>query len=833
MIWLCVTQYAGNLVLVKIHFKSVIKSVILNIRFSFFHRNMQAALDTIEKMKETGFFLNFYGLEQLLRSFAKLGDIESINKTLEMFEESKVELVNRDILNVIVELAVNGHTEHIDKFLNRLQPNMELKRSLDNAIAIFVEKGQAKIVPKILASPQIDAVAKASKLIEEMVQKSSSADELNEVLKSLEAIDITLKNNLNVFKSALAGQSNDLIRAILNEMKANSLEITENSFAKLIKLESERSIEGVLDVLRSMINEFNIQPQISFIADVVLPAINAKENPLLALAKLKTINNNPPRFVIAAMVNCLNENDLQNAYKIGKNNPMFYDIDMIKRPLINAFVGSNDVKTFVQLVRLIYDSIIRVNTYKKKEDNSEFNDIEIQNHKQKFIDQILFQAISSSLESSKVLLLQAFVDEGFTISNEGAEKIKKTLKSSQIPEIGPLIENLCSGDLTLRPIENRRNQGEISLLNSSEVQNILEIKIAQGGSAAVTEKHLLYAYLREENLTEIETLLGRSKFSVSNSDYAQVIELYVKKGKLDPALSMLRRVRDNNKKFQLDAIKTARLISLMVNNNRDFSEIETILVNNSQGKAEHRIFVFERLLERLATDGNVDMVNKLYNALVKNCYIEPSIELIGYLVSVHLQRGDIDNAVAAYEKIVNEMNMTPMHMVVLNHLIRNDKIEQLQHVFDLYEKVHGQENALFRLAFAFVECGKDRQARLIFEHDQVKNISRQIYSRCKNFVQFNRLDAAKVLLKATEGIYCNRHVIYESILDIYIKQNEAEEALKLGKSYVADEDVIPKETFLNKLSTLLTKNNVKVPFAVKSKDEKKEDISQESAANGL
>lgn len=788
-------------------------------------------MDTVAKMREAGFSLNYYTLDALLKQQAKVGDIDGISKTFEMFKEFKVELLNRDIFNVICELGANGHSEHIEKLLSQLSPSMELKRSLHNAIPQFVEKHQTALVLKILQSKQVNVVENAKILIEEMVKKSSSIAEFDEVKKGLEDMGITVKTNLNVFKSALASQSIDLIRLILDEMKATSMELNENSFAKLIQLAGEQGSAQVLDAINLMCKDFKVQPQISFVSDIILPALKAEDNPLLALGHLRMSPIPVRRSVVASIVNCLRSNDLNNAYSIAVGNNIHYALDMIKRPLIKAYVATEDSFKFVQLVRLIYDSISLVNTYNRTS-GVELAEADIQAQKQKFIDDILQTTLSSCSKKAMLPLLKAFVDEGFSISTEQAQKILSQQKRDLQPEMKQMIEELSSGTLELKQKSDRRRvQSEMALLKSADVQNILEIKLAQGGNSALTQKHLFLAYIREGNVAEIETLLANSKFSISNSDYALLIELYSKMEKLDEALNMLKRVTASDKKFKLDKIKVAKLVSLMVNNNRDFSEIEALLVAHRQGKAEHRIFVFEHTLGRLSDAGNVELVNKLFDALVQNSYIEPTVESTGNLVAVHIKRGDLDAAVATYERIAKEFKLVPMTMALLRKLVEDDKIDDLQRVFDVYEKSRGERNALVRLAFVFIECGKDRQARLLFEHESVGNISKEISSECTSYVKFDRLDAALGLLKATEGLYCDRHVIYQTVLAIYCKKNEADKALDLWQQYT-DDGMMPKQKFKDTLAELLKKNDIPLPWdESKSETSKKTKVSQKTATN--
>jgi len=56
-------------------------------------------------------------------------------------------------------------------------------------------------------------------------------------------------------------------------------------------------------------------------------------------------------------------------------------------------------------------------------------------------------------------------------------------------------------------------------------------------------------------------------------------------------------------------------------------------------------------------------------------------------------------------------------------LIEAEDASSLQRVTDLSSKVHGEINSLYDLVFAFVECGKIRQARKILGEYIIENKS--------------------------------------------------------------------------------------------------------------
>ncbi|XP_055312803.1 leucine-rich PPR motif-containing protein, mitochondrial-like [Sitodiplosis mosellana] len=796
--------------------------------------NIQAAMDTIATLKGSGYKVNVYTFEALLSHYAKAGDLENIQKTFEMFKEENLEVLNRDILKVMCDLAVNGHADKIDSLIPSLKPTIEFRRSLLIAITKFVENNQSAIVPKLLQTSDGDVLGKYKHLLQEMVRLQSSEEEFNEVFKRIEKAGVTMEYNFDVFQPALESSSIEIIHKLLAHMKSRSLQVTETVFEKLFQLSAKKGTKEVLDVVNLMCSDFRIQPQITFVRDVILPGLNVKENPALAFYNLQTTQIRIRNVVIAIVNQCLNRDDIKTAYEFASTNQSFFAVGLVKRPLLKAFASTGDVKKFVSFVRIIYDSFSRINDYYR---DNKLSPTDIQQKQKEFLDESLVSAISHRRVDSKLIvqLLEAFVEEGLGISPSQAEKIQKHLEVDDQTQIGRLLKKLSTEQLNLKPVKVSKktfNNNINNQLSSADVQNILEVKLAQGHSAAATEKLLFMAYVREGNITEIETLMANGKFSITNADYALLIQLYTHVGNLENALNMLKRVCANNVSFKLDSIKVGKLVALMVEKGRDFDEIDALLLAHRQGKPEFRIFVFEHLLDRLATNGQVKLVEKLFNALINYSYIEATVESTGPQVTARLNSKLYAEAVEKYEHLANTYNLVPMTMVLFTHLIRNNEIDLLQRAYDAFEKCKGENEAMCRLAFAFAECGQDRQAKAIFENDRTKNISRAISRECKKYVEFGRVETAKTLLKATKGIYCDRHVIYETILDIYHKQNKAQKALDLWVDYSTD-GILPKPTFKTKLTALLEANNMEIPFdlLLESNSKEKSNLDQETVTN--
>lgn len=67
---------------------------------------MDAANETMATLKAAGFKINILTFEALVKHYAKAGDLDGIERTIERIKEEELELLNRDILKVICGMAI-------------------------------------------------------------------------------------------------------------------------------------------------------------------------------------------------------------------------------------------------------------------------------------------------------------------------------------------------------------------------------------------------------------------------------------------------------------------------------------------------------------------------------------------------------------------------------------------------------------------------------------------------------------------------------------------------------------------------------------------------------
>ncbi|XP_055323297.1 leucine-rich PPR motif-containing protein, mitochondrial-like [Sitodiplosis mosellana] len=779
--------------------------------------NIEAANATITSLNESGFRINRDTLATFLRHYAKAGDVENVQKTLASFKTENIELMNNDILNVIYELAANGYADKIDMFFEYLQPNAELLTSLANAITLFVANKQSTILPTILqlAKEAGDVRSLYKHLINEMVRHVTAGEEFTATIKLIEANGYTVENSFDMFKSALKGSSEEIIRRLLVYMKANEMEVTQITFEKLFQFSAAKGVDEVLNVVNLMCTDFRILPQSAYIRDVILPAFGASEDTAFVLTKLRKTKIPVNRTIIALVNKSLNKCDFKTAIDLLNSLQCFYANNrFITQPLLNAYASTGDEQSFVRIVNMMHANFAKIN---EDRDVKLFPAIEVQK-KQKFIGEMLYASIAHTLTDSKRLtqLLDAFIAERLVTSSKHIEKIQEELlKVNGSSQISRLLTKLSADKVQLKP-SNRKPRIDMDQLSAAELQIILDEQRSMGRDVAGTEKLLLLAYIHGGNVAQVDSMMSGGQFTLTNANYAKLIELYTRIGNLESALDMLKQVRTKNPSFKLNPTITAQLATLMYENNVNFDEICALLYTQRLDKEVLKDNIpFEKFLQRLAADGHTQLVEQLFNTLVKFNYIKVSIQTVGPLISVHLNNAVYSEAVAKYEYLAKTYKLTPMSTRLFEELIRNNELDLLQRAFNTHE-AHDKSDAIGRLALAFSQCGQARQAKSHFERVRINDVTKIIHKQCKRYVVTDDIESAKKLLKSTSGLSCDRRKIYQTILDIYHKQNMAEEALELWTD-IANDNILPSANFVDKLVELLRANNIKLPSDLEMK----------------
>lgn len=414
-------------------------------------------------------------------------------------------------------------------------------------------------------------------------------------------------------------------------------------------------------------------------------------------------------------------------------------------------------------------------------------------------------------------MTKQLLDSLFGVGSDQSEQIQNQLQLDGDKENGLLLKKLITEQLIVKPDQMQGNAFNAD--NNLTMENLVQFK-PQDNDSYATDRLQFLAHVRGGNVQKVESLMTSGRFIFSNSDYALIIDMYARLGNVENALKILKRASLNNI-FKLNQVNVSRLVTVMFEKGCEMHEIEAVLSAHSQDRTDFRISFFNVVFKRLADDGNVRVAEQFFDILYKHGYIIPTADTTKPIIYAHLKNDSFADAVAKYEYYAKTHNFVTLTRLLYIQLIEPLQQDLLQRVFDCDKEISGEKAAIRCLASAYTECGKHLEVRKLLDKFHQQNLSIYIKNQCEKYVIHRGHESAKTLLKATRGLHCNHHLIYQCILDIYEKQNKAQDALNLWHEYCQEPAIFPTQQFRKKLTHLLRRNNVEVPDKLKNTHKKR------------
>lgn len=111
---------------------------------------MESAKGILSVMKQANLEPSADTYSTLLCCYARHGDIDAILRTLDECEKAEIILLDKDLLDIVYALSVNGHPDKVDPVLARLRISTGFNQDAVNVILRLVNKGYEDVGLKIL-----------------------------------------------------------------------------------------------------------------------------------------------------------------------------------------------------------------------------------------------------------------------------------------------------------------------------------------------------------------------------------------------------------------------------------------------------------------------------------------------------------------------------------------------------------------------------------------------------------------------------------------------------------------------------------------------------------
>lgn len=806
--------------------------------------DLESAVGILTVMAQAGLEPSADTYTTLFCGFARRGDIDSINKYIAQCEEKEVYLLDKDFLEVIYALSVNGHGDKVDDVILKMKKAYGYNQDAVNVILRLINKGQEPIAMKILktmpratrqSGEQTDA---GNFLIKQLIRANRPVEQVLNICRELEQSDMNSKPILVAIEAALTHGSGELSLGLLRDMKARGMEIRQHFFWPVFC--SIKGEQAAIGLCQTMQTEFGMTITNQTFREYFVPKILKNDDFSTVLQTLRGLTTTATAASVTAHT-ALVKNDIAKAAEIMNSVEAYYSPGLFKKPLLLSLAKTLDYEGHALIVRNIHDGMSRAKSMQQSQRSQPEEDEEdlatenptvstgrsLKELQSEVVGDLIIDAVVHfKVDRVEVVtnILTRLVEQGVSISNFKAEKIQERLGESMTPEISEMLGKLSSGELEPTAIERQKMPKSTGQQMSVEALERLIVRIEEkGDNAKGMKRSLLVAAIRAKDFEKTEEIVERLSsegFILTKGVYAQLIELYASGDKLDRAIDAYKKFRasttEGEAAFELDEIKVVKMVQAFATADRLQEGIKFLQENARKEIPDEKVFNYQatcwRLLNMLAEQGKTTELNTLFEALVANKYVVPNNVLLGPLIKVHLVQDQLKEAVDKFEELCQKYRATPWKNEIACRLIQGEDASNLQRITDLSTEIHGEVNSLYDLVFSFIECGRVRQARKILETPGLKTRPNRINFACERYLNENMPTALEGLIEATKDLnHIDRSEIYYKLLQTYIKENSTEKALGLWTS-MQEEDISASDPFLIKLSQFLKANGLEVPF---------------------
>ncbi|CAG5081710.1 Similar to Lrpprc: Leucine-rich PPR motif-containing protein [Cotesia congregata] len=755
--------------------------------------DMESALKTLESMKAAGIHPSADIYATLMCAHAKKGNMDGIRSTFELMKKEEISLLDNHYLEIINVLASNGFVTEAEEFFTQLPSIIRSDTDICRTLIKLAFEGHLELALKLLnctAEDPTRELYRSSLIAKALVLNGGKVED---VIHICNFAKIELKSDRNfaviVHDCLQEGVDSRTTLKIMQAWLKTGGKIHEHFFWPLMVSHGKAgNPKGVAEILKTMKEDFNISPSIETIRDYAIPFMYGNLDDTIELLTPLGISKND--ILLVTIERQMIERKLLSAAATMANYPAPYSKDVLLNRLALAS-WENSPKQFITNLRYLSDNSEAANP-----DQVPTSLVDEAVRK-------VISVVSSSQPMAVINLINELVASGLSISKETGDELRNYLGSKVTPELNESINKLTSGDLTIVPIS------EYHPLPDKPLNSALNRHVRGLGRKfnELIEQHDVKAI--EDFLQKMETFGQMTPWAL-----AQAIGVFSEKDSLELAKDCVRKFKAAFPEASLDAKKAIKFADLLVKNGQ-FEEAVKFIAEQPELPSNNELNKYDLnlrlLLEKVAGSQSIEQAFNFFELLRQKNYVEADNFTLGPLVKAHALANDLPKAMEAFERACAQYNCAPYKNKLATLLIEAEDASNLQKLTDMTTQIHGESSALVDLAFAFMECGKMRQARKIFETPGLQVQSQKIATAIEHLRKFHPEHLIQLVNITKSVARMDRGFMYSKLLDVFIEDNNWEQGLALWTE-MQDDFIQPTNNFLKKLSDLLVKNNQKVPF---------------------
>ncbi|CAD1473626.1 unnamed protein product, partial [Heterotrigona itama] len=294
----------------------------------------------------------------LISTYAELNNIVKIKEIIQMCNLKNIHFCNNNILNIIYILAKNNNIQDVQSMYKYLKKKNTISNEEIDVILKLISINHIHIAMTTLSyiglhdkHPQFGNVIRL--ILEHIVDNSVM---INDIIKLLITFknEITFKKCFSILIYYSLMKNNELSLPLLKIFKNYCLIKPHYFWPLLINEAIKYNFQGILDILKIMINDFNVLPCIDTISEYVLPFSFGEMSHTKNL--LMKYNVNETMFNNAHVLLLLRKRKLTEAatYMQYSKGEYFYKIIAPNLRYVSLF--KNDSQKFVNMSKILVDS---------------------------------------------------------------------------------------------------------------------------------------------------------------------------------------------------------------------------------------------------------------------------------------------------------------------------------------------------------------------------------------------------------------------------------------------------------------------------------------------
>ncbi|XP_043483858.1 leucine-rich PPR motif-containing protein, mitochondrial [Leptopilina heterotoma] len=332
--------------------------------------DMNGALNILSTMKIMGCIPSSNAYNALLYSYAKKGDIVNIMETLKSCERQNIPIDDINKIEIIYYLAINGHSDHIDKILSLI--------SWDSSIF-----DMSHFITKLLHHKQIDVAF-------QLIQSASKADKMNFVL--VHAVQFMR----NIIKCELPAETVINYLNLIEQLKVPAYEstilhcfvknkehycipffkawqkmdasINEHFFWPLLSKHGSQKDGTIFNTIKAMKEDFNIEPSEETLLHFIIPFVNTFSAPDIMKTLIEDYKLSAENVINSLLQYYLSNRKLLSVEKCIKFSER-YNVKYNSKNLYRLLQSLNNIKS--KKILLFRDNIKLQNQLSKRNQNNE------------------------------------------------------------------------------------------------------------------------------------------------------------------------------------------------------------------------------------------------------------------------------------------------------------------------------------------------------------------------------------------------------------------------------------------------------------------------------